>query len=286
MSVLPSKPTGWQPVPLKSARFARALAGRFGFPLQQTPLLAMKKFALPAFLALAAIFAATPAVSVSLRADARGDYTKQIENCEAIIREFMADKDYALPAPVLQLARAIVITNQYEAGFIVGMKGGYGVIMVKRADNTWSLPVLIRAGGASVGLQIGGKNVETVLVITDDATPKLMFDNRFNIGVDAKAVAGPRYAEAEAMNKDILNTPVLVYVRNKGLMAGATVKAGWMSRNDEANSTFYNTKYTMPELLYGNFVKPPDEVKPLMDFIRQIAPEVAVKAVKTALPPK
>ena len=246
----------------------------------------MKKFALPAFLALAAIFAATPAVSVSLRADARGDYTKQIENCEAIIREFMADKDYALPAPVLQLARAIVITNQYEAGFIVGMKGGYGVIMVKRADNTWSLPVLIRAGGASVGLQIGGKNVETVLVITDDATPKLMFDNRFNIGVDAKAVAGPRYAEAEAMNKDILNTPVLVYVRNKGLMAGATVKAGWMSRNDEANSTFYNTKYTMPELLYGNFVKPPDEVKPLMDFIRQIAPEVAVKAVKTALPPK
>jgi len=219
-------------------------------------------------------------------ADARADYIRQVENCEAIVREFMADRELAIPAPVLQLARAIVITNQYEGGLVVGVKGGYGVIMVKRGDNTWSLPVIIRAGGASVGLQIGGKNVESVLVITDDATPRLMFNRRFNVGVDAKAVAGPRYAEAEAMNKDILNTPVLVYVRNKGLMAGATVKAGWMSRNDEANYSFYNTKFTMPELLYGNFVKAPDEVRPLMDFIRQIAPEVAVKAVNTALPPR
>ena len=235
----------------------------------------MKKFALPALLAFATIFAASPA---SLRAaDSRGDLTKQFETCEAIIREFMADREFAIPSEVLQAAHAIVITNQYEAGFIVGMKGGYGVMMVKRPDNSWSVPVLIRAGGASVGLQIGGKNVETVLVITDDATPRLMFDNRFNIGVDAKAVAGPKYAEAEAMNRDILNTPVLVYVRNKGLMAGATVKAGWMSRNDDANRNFYATKYTMPELLYGNFVKAPAEVKPLMDFIRQIAPETAAR---------
>ena len=239
----------------------------------------MKKFALfslPALLALTTIFAAAP---VSLRAaTSRNDLVKQFETCEAIIREFMADKDYAIPAQVLQAARAIVITNQYEAGFIVGMKGGYGTMMVKRPDGTWSIPVLIRAGGASVGLQIGGKNVETILVITDAATPRLMFNNRFNIGVDAKAVAGPKYAEAEAMNKDILNTPVLVYARHSGLMAGATVKAGWMGRNDDANRAFYATKYTMPELLYGNFVKPPAEVKPLIDFIKQIAPEAAAAA--------
>ena len=229
----------------------------------------MKKFAL-IFLSFAVIFAG------SLRAaDSRADLVKKFENCEAIIREFMADKDYAIPAQVLQRARAIVITNQIEAGLIVGMKRGYGVMMVKRPEynNTWSIPVLIRAGGASVGLQIGGKNIETVFIITDDATPRLMLNKRFNVGVDAKAVAGPRFVEAEAMNRDILNTPVLVYVRNKGLMAGATVKAGWMSGNDDANRVFFATKYTMPELLYGNFIKAPDEVKPLMEFIRQIAPE-------------
>jgi len=231
----------------------------------------MKKLALLFALSLAAVFTA------SLRAaESRADLVKQFENCEAIIREFMADKDFAIPAQVLQKARAIVITNQIEAGFVVGVKGGHGVMMVRRPGaNTWSIPALIRAGGASVGLQIGGKSIETIYVITDDATPRLMFNKRFNVGVDAKAVAGPKFAEAEAMNRDILNTPVLVYVRNKGLMAGATVKAGWMRGNDDANRAFYATRYTMPELLYGDFVQAPAEVKPLMDFIRQIAPEAA-----------
>ncbi len=224
----------------------------------------MKKFFL---IALTVLLAATPA----MRADDRADYVKQIETCEAIIREFMSDTNYAIPAQVLQAAQAIVITSQFEAGLIVGMKSGHGVIMVKRSDGTWSIPVLIRAGEASVGLQVGSKAIETIYVITDEATPKVLFTKRLNIGVDAKAVAGPKYAEAESVSKEILKTPVLVYVKNKGLMAGATVKAGYMSRNDGANRHFYNTEYTMPELLYGNFVQPPAEVQPLMAYIKQIA---------------
>lgn len=216
--------------------------------------------------ALVFLFAAAP----SLRADDRAGYVKQIETCESIIREFMSDKDSAIPAQVLQAAQAIVITSQFEAGLIVGMKSGHGVIMVKRPDGTWSIPVIIRAGEASIGLQLGGKAIETVYVITDEATPKVLFTKRLNVGADAKAVAGPKYAEAESVSKEILKTPVLVYVKNKGLMAGATVKAGYMSRNDNANRQFYNTEYTMPELLYGNFVQPPAEVQPLMAYIKQI----------------
>lgn len=219
---------------------------------------------------IAFLFAVAPS---ALRADGRSDYVNQVETCESIIREFMADQNYAIPAAVLRKARGLVITSQFEAGLVFGMRGGYGVIMVKRADGSWSIPVLIRAGQASVGLQIGGKTIETVYIITDEETPKLLFKKRLNIGVDAKAVAGPKYAEAESMNEDILKTPVLVYVKNKGLMAGATVKAGYMSRNDDANRRFYDTKYTMPELLYGNFVQPPSEVQPLMSFVREITAE-------------
>jgi lipid-binding SYLF domain-containing protein len=48
-----------------------------------------------------------------------------------------------------------------------------------------------------------------------------------------------------------------------------------MGRNDEANRVFYNTSYTMPELLYGNFVPAPPEARPLLEFIRLIAPETS-----------
>ncbi|PTY06405.1 hypothetical protein DB347_13345 [Opitutaceae bacterium EW11] len=204
------------------------------------------------------------------RADSRPSGVKRIESCEAILQEFMDDPAYAIPAPVLQQAHGIVIINQFKAGFIFGVTGGYGVIMVKRPDNTWSIPVMIDAGDISIGLQAGGKSVETIFVLNDDDTARRLFSGRVNVGVDAKAVMGPKWTEVESVNKEILATPVLVYTKSKGLFAGATVKAGFLARDDEANRVFYRTTFTMPELLYGNFVTPPDTVKPLMAYVARL----------------
>jgi lipid-binding SYLF domain-containing protein len=64
----------------------------------------------------------------------------------------------------------------------------------------------------------------------------------------------------------------LTYTKNAGVFAGATVKAGYLTRSDEDNADLYNTLYTMPELLYSNWVKAPAEVQPLMDLVQSIAP--------------
>jgi lipid-binding SYLF domain-containing protein len=224
----------------------------------------MKKILL---LSAIALFAA------QLRAEtSREDLVTRIETCEAIMQDFMIHRETAIPASVLQKARAIVIVNQFKAGLLFGIKQGYGVILTKKADGHWSLPVLISAGEASLGLQLGAKSVETILVITDDATPRLFFNKHFNVGVDAKAVAGPKAAEVEDNNHPIIDAPVLVYSKSAGLYAGATVKAGYLSRNDDANRVLYNTNYTMPELLYSDWVPAPPEVQPLMAYVQKLAP--------------
>ena len=201
----------------------------------------------------------------------RDDLVRRVESCEAILQGFQNDRALAIPANVLKAAKAIIIVNQFKAGFLLGVKEGYGVIMAKN-NGRWSLPVLIGAGEASLGLQVGASSVETVYVITDNDTPRMLFKQRFNVGVDAKAVAGPHSSEAERLNEEILRTPMLVYSKSVGLFAGATVKAGHLSRNDKANSLLYNTAYTMPELLYSDWVKPPAEVQPLMNLVQKIAP--------------
>ena len=221
-------------------------------------------FALVAVTSATALFAA--------RALPREDYVTRIESCEAIIREFMADPAHAIPPQVLERARAIVITNQFKAGFLFGIKDGYGVVMVKRPDGTWSLPAMVNAGEASVGLQLGGTAIESVFVLTDDTTVRHLYKGRFNVGVDAKAVAGPKAAEAESFNREILDTPVLVYTKSKGLFAGATLKAGWLQTNSVGNRTFYQTRYNLPELLYSDWVEPQPEVRHLRNFLTQIAP--------------
>ncbi len=209
---------------------------------------------------------------LSAGATSRSDAIAHVESCEAILQEFMADPATAIPAPVLQKARALIIVNQFKGGFYIGVKNGYGVVLVKKANGNWSLPVLVAAGEVSLGLQFGANSIETVMVVTDDNTPRMIFNQRFNVGVDAKAVAGPNAAEAERFNQDLLDSPVLVYTKTRGLFAGATVKTGWLQRDDTTNFNLYGTQYTMPELLYSDWVKPIDEVKPLMDYVKKIAP--------------
>jgi len=224
----------------------------------------MKKFL---FLLLVALFGAAFARAQPKRAD----LVIRIETCEAILQEFQA-RPALRPSPdAWKSAKAVLILNQFKAGFLIGVKDGYGVMMVKK-DGRWSLPVLVNAGEASLGLQLGAKSVESVYIITDDNTPRMLFNQRFNIGVDAKAVAGPRAAEKERNNHEILKTPLLAYTKSVGLYAGATVKAGHISRNDEANFLLYNTRYTLPELLYSDWVQPPKEVEPIMALIHKLAP--------------
>ncbi|MFO1451238.1 MAG: lipid-binding SYLF domain-containing protein [Opitutaceae bacterium] len=202
----------------------------------------------------------------------RKDYVTQLDSCEAILREFQADPATAIPKAVLARARAIVVTNQFKAGFILGVKDGYGILMVKKADGRWSVPAIIRAGEASLGLQIGGRAIETIYVFTDDRTPRMLFTQRLNVGVDAAAVAGPKVAETERTTGDVLKAPVLLYTKAKGLYAGATVKTGFLMRDDKANRVLYSTEYTIPEIVDSDWITPPSEVQPLMNYVQSIAP--------------
>lgn len=228
----------------------------------------IKKFLSTALLAVLAAAGAQRAAAAPTRAE----LVSHVESCEAILQEFMRDPATAIPPQVWHEARGIMILNQFKAGFLFGVKAGYGVIMVRQASGQWSIPVLINASEASVGLQLGAKSVETVCILTNDQTPRLLFNQRFNIGVDAKAVAGPSAAGVEQDHGAIAKAPILVYSKSLGLFAGATIKAGYVSRDDEANFILYNTTNTLPELLYSNWVTPPPEVLPLMHYVEHFAP--------------
>jgi len=84
--------------------------------------------------------------AVPVHAASRGDSIEKIESCEAILQEFMADPALAIPPEVFRKARGIVIANQARGGFVIGVKDGYAAMMVRRADNSWSLPVILSSG--------------------------------------------------------------------------------------------------------------------------------------------
>jgi lipid-binding SYLF domain-containing protein len=219
---------------------------------------------------LLSLVVALVAIPLSIGADERKSLVTQLQSCEAILQEFQADPATAIPAEVLKQAKAIVIVNEFHAGFIIGGKGGYGVALVHQASGRWSVPVFLNAGEASLGLQVGAKAVNTVYIVNDEAGARLLYKPRFNFGVDADAVAGPRSADVQEATQ-IIKAPVYVYRKNSGLFAGTKVKTGWLAGDDDSNRLYYQSLRTMPELLFADWVTPPDEAKELMTVVEQFA---------------
>ena len=226
----------------------------------------MKKF-LTALFCCSLLAAALPAASGPDRAEV----IKHLDSCEAILQEIQGNFKTAIPADLLRRAKGLVIVNQFQAGFFFGIKDGYAVAMVRRPNGKWSVPAFLKAGEISFGLQAGGKAINAVFVLLDDNTARLLLKNRMNLGAEAKAVAGIRAAESEAVTKYLPgDVNVIMYTTSEGLYVGAALKTGYMSPDEDANRVFYNTNYRMPELLYSDWVTPPPEAHYLMDYVTRL----------------
>src|SRR5207248_5933429 len=78
--------------------------------------------------------------------------------------EIMNVPDRAIPQKLLDRAEAIaVFPGVIKAGFIVGGRGGHGMIS-RRVKGGWSAPAAFDLGGGSVGLQIGASKTDFVLL--------------------------------------------------------------------------------------------------------------------------
>ena len=225
----------------------------------------MKKF-LTSLFCLTLLAGAMSAAGLS-----RKTVVERLDSCEAILQDLQGNVRTAIPADVLHRAKAIVIVNQFQASFIFGIKDGYATALVRRPNGKWSVPAFFRAGELSIGLQVGGKSINAVYVIMDDPTTRLLLKNRMNLGAEAKAVAGIRTAESDTTASKLRSQAnVLVYSSSEGLFVGAAVKTGYLSPHEEANQLFYNSTNRMPELLFSDWVTPPEEARFLMNYVTRL----------------
>ena len=200
-------------------------------------------------------------------AQTRGELTARIERAQEYLGDIMEAPDTSIPQSIMENCHGIIILRQYKAGFIFGVKGGQGIVLVKD-DNTgqWSPPAFIQTGEGSFGLQIGGQSIDSIFLIMNKDGIEMLNKTKFKIGVDASAAVGPIGRDVEA--KIGPGTAILVYSRAKGLYAGASFEGGILLNDNTANKKFYNVKdITFQDIVFKNKVNMPDEVKPLVDLL-------------------
>jgi lipid-binding SYLF domain-containing protein len=157
-----------------------------------------------------------------------------------VFDEIMHTPDKAIPRDLLKRAKAIAVFPQViKAAFWIGGEGGRGVVS-RRTSAGWSDPVFFRAGGGSVGPQIGASATDFVLLfMNDDAVAGLMKD-KFELGAEADVAGGPVGREAGAGTDALMHAQILSYSRSRGLFAGLNLKGVVIRPEDDLNRAVYS----------------------------------------------
>src|SRR5256886_16771909 len=114
----------------------------------------------------------------------------QSDKAARIFSQIMATREKSIPHDLLDRAEAVaVFPSVWKGGFIVGGRGGSGVISRRVADG-WSAPAFFDLGGGSIGLQIGVASTDYILLFMNERAVDSLLNNKFEIGGEGSAAAG------------------------------------------------------------------------------------------------
>jgi lipid-binding SYLF domain-containing protein len=200
-------------------------------------------------------------------ASSREDLQARIDAAKLVLDQIMNAKDATIPQNILQQATCVgVVPGLIKGAFVVGAQYGQGVVTC-RTGHGWSAPVFIRMAGGSFGFQIGGQSTDLILVAVNDRGFQDLLKNKFKIGGDASAAAGPVGRSGTAATDWKLNAELLSYSRNKGLFAGIDLDGTSVSQNSDDTEIYYGQPHHFEAILKGEVPVPPGAVP----FVRDVA---------------
>jgi lipid-binding SYLF domain-containing protein len=201
--------------------------------------------------ALGILLCAT-AATMTVTAAAGKDEVKRVGAATTVLNEMMRTRDKAIPANILEKAEAIAIfPGVKKAGFVVGGQWGRGIISVRDKDSRkWSSPAFLTLTGGSVGAQIGGTEIDVILVIMNRSGVEHLLSNQVKLGGEISAAAGPVGRAGEASTDLQMQGQILSYSRSRGLFAGATVNGSVVKEDVDANTRFYGKTLSSEDIVF------------------------------------
>jgi|SRR5579883_30905 len=172
------------------------------------------------------LFASLTAALLTTHASAAAPPEKTLEESAGVLDALAAIPLKGIPPKLLADAQGVVIVPRVvKVGFVVGVRGGHGVVLTRDKDGQWSDPVFVHFGGASVGFQAGVESTDVVLVFrTRKSLDRVLKGkDKFTLGADASVAAGPVGRESLAGTDARLDAEVLSYSRSRGLFVGVSL---------------------------------------------------------------
>ena len=191
----------------------------------------------------------------------------------------MAVPAKSIPMSLLADAQGIaIVPGLLKGGFVVGVRHGRGVIVVRDDHGGWRPPTFITITGGSLGWQAGVQAADLVLVFKTKTSVESLMRGKFTIGGGVAAAAGPVGRQAEAGTDARLKAEIFSYSRSRGLFAGLALDGSAIQVDTRSNAAYYGVAAAGPSQTL-----PPSAVKLLEEIAKYTSAE-GDRASVAALP--
>jgi lipid-binding SYLF domain-containing protein len=181
---------------------------------------------------------------------------ERLRTATTVLHEILSAPDKGIPQDLLAKAQCVMIVpGLKKAAFLVGGEYGRGFALCRRGGD-WGGPAAIKFGGGSFGAQIGGESTDVVMLVMNRHGMEKLASDKFTIGGDASAAAGPVGRTGAADTDILLHAEILSYSRTRGVFAGISLDGTVVSRDGSEDRKLYGHKVRSQDVLTGDVPAP------------------------------
>lgn len=195
---------------------------------------------------------------------------KRIEEAAAVLRELRAVPEKDIPASLWNKAKCVaVVPGLKRVAFVIGGEYGKGLASCRTANGDWSPPVFIKIQKGSWGAQLGGEEIDLVLLVMNERGIEHLLKNKVTLGAQASVAAGPLGRDAHAATDASMRAEILAWSRSRGVFAGVNLNGGVLAPDDDDNRDLYGRPVEPRAILLKPDMAAPPAAQPFLDELKQ-----------------
>jgi len=200
---------------------------------------------------------------------------ERLKNAATVLDEILTVPDN-IPRNLLDTSVCVVVIPSVKK-LAIGLGGSYGRgAMVCRGGEKfrgpWGAPTMMALEGGSLGLQLGGQEIDYVLLVMSPSGANSLLGSKVKLGVDATAAAGPKGGTVSVETEALLKAQILSYSRSRGLLGGISLRGSTLRPDDDANEELYSRKIKARDIVRSDTVKPPQAATSLVKCLEKASP--------------
>ncbi|MCS7316149.1 MAG: lipid-binding SYLF domain-containing protein [Bryobacterales bacterium] len=201
---------------------------------------------------------------------ARNEDAERLERAAVVFQEIMDSPDKGIPQELLNKAHcAVIVPGLKKGAFIIGAKYGRGFVSCRsRKGVGWTAPAAVRIEGGSFGLQIGGSEIDVIMLVMNERGAQRLLSSKFTLGGDASVAAGPVGRTAAAQTDAYMTAEILSWSRSRGLFAGVSLHGATLRQDLDVNRRLYGKTLENREIIESE-PPPPAAAKRLMETLNK-----------------